>query len=154
MRGVVDEMEDMIDLIIFKQLETIRSTRYLSRREYRNRALDVFSLDLPKDSENRTDSNSVKYLGPQEFLRKYRMYPEEFNRLLDLVKDHPVFSPGSRGPKQDPREQILTLLHYLGQPGSSVATSRASHFIGYGTHYLFLDRAVDAICALREKVVF
>ena len=59
MRGVVDEMEDMIDSIIFKQLVTIRLTRYLSRREYRNRALDIFSLDLPKDSENRTDSNSV-----------------------------------------------------------------------------------------------
>ena len=74
---------------------------------------------------------------PKEVLRKYRMYPEEFKRLPELPKDHPVFSPSSWGPKQDPREKILTLLDFLGQPGCPAATSRVSHFPGYGTHYLF-----------------
>ena len=35
-----------------------------------------------------------------------------------------------------------------------MSTTRSSLFVGYGTHYLFLERAVKAICSLREKVVY
>ena len=82
------------------------------------------------------------------------MYPDEFKSLLALVEDHPVFSGGSRGPKQCPKEQLMLLLHFLGQPGCSASTNRSSHFIGYGTHYNFLERAVEAVCSLREQAVF
>ena len=153
-RGMVDAMEDMIDLRVFAKLVTTTSRRYLFRKEYRKRALDVFSLDLPEESETTGVEDSRKHLGPDEFLKKYRMYPDEFKSLLALLEDHPVFSGGSRGPKQCPKEQLMLLLHFLGQPGCSARTNRSSHFIGYGTHYNFLERAVEAVCSLREQVVF
>ena len=76
-QGIVDATEDRIDLGVFAKLLTTKSTRYLFRKEYRKRALDVFSLDLPEESETTGVEDSRKHLGPDEFLKKYRMHFKE-----------------------------------------------------------------------------
>ena len=93
-----------------------------------------------------------------EFRRKYCMSRHQFEALMGLIIDHPVFNgsdeaykPGRK--QKSPRDQVMTLLHFLGQEGGTAALSRATHFIGYGSHYLYCNRAVKAILSLRDKVV-
>lgn len=100
----------------------------------------------------------IPHLVAYEFLRKYRMSREQFDSLMGLIINHPVFNQGSKGttpgPKQDPRKQVLTLLHFLGQESATASLSGSTHFLGYGTHYKYCDRAVEAILSLRDKGVF
>ena len=101
---------------------------------------------------------SVPNLNHREFRAKYRMSRHNFDSLLDLIKDHPVFSPDNNkprkyGPHQSCKNQVLTLLHFLGQEGCTSRTTRNVFHIGQGTHYLYMERAVEAICSLRKVTV-
>ena len=164
MLGIEDPLHDMLDLHHHAKLKKLESTRYLRRGTYRKRALDVFSLDVPEDSRP-GDSNSSplmesqdsKHLTDAEFLKKYRMSRDSFDSLLNMVECHPVFDPvtGDKrcGPCQSPRDQLLTLLHFLGREGSCASGTKNTLFIGYGTHYLYVRRAIEAIRSLRDEVV-
>ena len=80
-----------------------------------------------------------------------------FDRLLDLIKNHPVFGDPDRksnGRRCHPHNELLVLLSYLGQQIGSGSKTRNTFFIGYGTHFLYCNRVVEAICSLRDRVVF
>ena len=80
-----------------------------------------------------------------------------FDRLLNLIKNHPVFGDPDRktnGRRQHPRNELLVLLSYLGQQIGSGSKTRNTFFIGYGTHFLYCNRVVESICSLRDRVVF
>ena len=81
MQGIIDSTEDMLDLILYRKLQHMKATRYFFRTEYRKRVLDVFSLDSVVDSIP-ASVPSTPHLGREEFLQKYRMYPEQFERLF------------------------------------------------------------------------
>ena len=52
------------------------------------------------------------------------------------------------------QRQILTFLYFLGQPGCTVSKTREKGFVGYGTQYLYLSRAVETNCSFLEKLDF
>ena len=146
---------DVIDKIIERKLFEVESHRYLSRKKYRGMAFDAFGID----ANSRVPRNvaSQPHLNSAEFRIKYRMTRENFKKLLQLIKNHPVFrtenAPG-RGRTQAPVErQLMCLLAFLGRSGGSGSTTRSMFSTGYGTHYLFNDRVVEAICSLRKSVV-
>ena len=159
MQGVDDAVNDMKDHILLRFFIHITSCRYLFRnKQYRGTAFDVYRLDAPMESIHLDSRPLIPHLVESEFLRKYRMSREQFDSLMGLIVNHPVFNQGGKattpGPKQDPRKQVLTLLHFLGQESATAALSRSTHFLGYGTHYKYCNRAVEAILSLRDKVVF
>ena len=47
----------------------------------------------------------------------------------------------------------MTLLNFLGCEGHNALTTRFVFFTGYGSHYLYCDRMVEAICSMRDQVV-
>ena len=159
MQGVDDAMQDVSDIVVVRHLVLIRSRRYLFRNK-RNRGIpfDVFALDAPMESRRNQISHRIPHLQESEFLRKYRMTRVQFDSLLGLIVDHPVFNQGIKsstpGRSQVPKNQLMVLLNFLGQESCTAALTRSTHFTGYGTMYLFCDRVVEAICSLRDKVVF
>ena len=80
----------------------------------------------------------------------------QFAKLLKLIENHPVFSPKRKvGRKQSTvSDQLMTFLSVIGGIGSSGANTRHKFSIGYGTHYSYCDRVAQAICSLRDQVVF
>ena len=86
------------------------------------------------------------------------MSRKNFHSLLDLIKDHPVFDPRDSykrtGPIQSPKNQLLTMLHHIGHVGCTASSSRSTHFLGYRTLYLYLERVITAITSLRETVIY
>ena len=158
MSRVADPYQDILDKALFREVALLKSGRYMLRKKiYRGMAFNVFALDAPEHSLTFQNDNRIPHLGESEFRRKYCMDRDQFESLMGLIIDHPVFNQSSttRGRPQVPaRNQVLTLLHFLGQESCTAALSRGTHFIGYGTHYLYCDRVVEAICSLRDKVVF
>ena len=46
------------------------------------------------------------------------------------------------------------MLHLLGNQGCTVSTTRSTHFVGYGRHYLYCKMDLKAICSFRDKALF
>lgn len=72
--------------------------------------------------------------------------------LLDMIKDHSVSDPGNSnrriGSSQSPKNQMLTIFHHLVHVDCNASLLRDTHFLGYGTLYLYLEMAVTAIASL------
>lgn len=85
------------------------------------------------------------------------MSRKNFGHLLDLIKFYPVFDRGDNtrtgGATQDPKSQLLVLLHFLWTEEFNALTTRSTHFVGYGTHYLYMKRDVTTIRSLKDSVV-
>ena len=65
----------------------LESRRYLNRKKYRNRPLDIFEVHQVRNRD--PDSNNP--LTEREFLERYRMTRATFDRLHQLIENHPVF---------------------------------------------------------------
>ena len=142
---------DVVDNLIKNKLIAIESCRYRWRNKYRTREFDFFRRDA--DYRNFVQ-DSQPHLNEAEYRRKYRMSRKNVNKLTNLIKTHPVFYQ-RRGRKQSSvKMQLMTLLSVLGQEESSGARTRDMFGTGYGTHYNYCSRVVEAICSLREKVVY
>lgn len=65
-----------------------------------------------------------------EFKRQVRVSRWAFKAICEMVKDHPVFARGERGPPQAPvRTQLMVTLYRFGADGNAAAVDRiASHF--------------------------
>lgn len=74
LQGVNDKPQDMFDVLLLKQLKSMESSRYLHRKKYRRRALDIFNLDSPEDSLPGSAQDSFpshpEHLTDAEFLNK------------------------------------------------------------------------------------
>jgi DDE superfamily endonuclease len=119
--------------------------RYLLPRTVRDRPVNKYEIDLNPLPVN---GESLPWLTETEFVTAYRMTRRAFHRLVDLIKDHPVFQAPKRGCPQYPVEQqLLTLLHYLSSRGSEASSARTrNHFhISYGSKDRYIDRCVKAI---------
>ena len=152
--GVDDAIQDGLDLMFTRYLKHLESIRYLRReKKYRNRAIDVFRFHACRNVK----PDSSLSLTPDEFLRTYRMSRENFVSLHGLIKNHPVFKSRSgrysRNSQNRSEHQLLTLLHYLGHNSMTAFTTREVFHMGYGTHYLYVARAAEAIGSLRDQVI-
>ena len=129
----------------------LESRRYLYRKRYRKRPFDKYTID--KDSGNLGQN---PHLNDSEFHVKYRMSRANLSKLLKLIENHTVFSPTRKvGRKQDRVSvQLMTLLSVIGGIGSSGTNTRHKFSIGYGSHCHHCDRVAEAICSLRDQVVF
>ena len=56
MVGEDDAMQDTLDLILMQRLKKLESRRYLNRKQYRNRPLDIFEMHQVRNRD--PDSNN------------------------------------------------------------------------------------------------
>jgi hypothetical protein len=81
-----DEMlliDTALYLSALQQLKSAIRSRYLTRAMYRRYSNSQFGDDIEADDGS--------FLNPNEFLQKYRMKRTSFDKLLSLIKDHPIF---------------------------------------------------------------
>jgi DDE superfamily endonuclease len=126
--------------------------------------LDHFEDDL-RDDDYDTDEESASladeagqlpWLTDEEFVQKYRVSRESFGRIVQLIENHPVFNPSSKGRKQSPvAHQLMVFLKYVGTEGSGASNANQRHTfaIGYGTSPKFRRRVTQAILSLRHTFI-
>jgi len=81
-------MDDAVDSCLIRSLKVVQSRRYTFRNKHHKRKTVIFKIDLETYLEH---SDEHPWLSDEEFLQKYRMNQESFHKLVDLIKDHPVF---------------------------------------------------------------
>ena len=151
-----DTMEELMDIAVAETLSSVSQKRYfLPRNVYRkSMGKDIFERDLKE--ENNLDG-TPPWLSDEEFLEKYRLHRESFKKLVEMIRDHPVFQEKGKGKKQAPVEhQLLCLLHYLGTSGSGASNPRMRGMFGggRGTYDKYKRRCIKALGSLREQVIF
>ena len=146
-KGIDDFMNDSCNLFLMQRLHFLKSTRYLERKKNRNRSVDIFKFHLG-GNDNR---ESGIQLTDTEFLERCRMARDNFRALHELVKNHPVFNNAKSKYPGRSESHLCTLLHFLGHRGVNADSTHHALFVGYGTHYNYIMRAVEAVCSLRKN---
>ena len=97
------------------------------------------------------------WLTQEEFLQKYWCFQFSFWRLVEKIKDHPVFNPTNPcGRKHAPvQHQLLVMLHYLGTSGSGTNNPHSHNVFGIccSTVELYKTRCVAAILSLQPEAI-
>jgi hypothetical protein len=149
--------EDDIDLLGLMALEASFDQRYLFRSKYRSgRKKDVVFHDDLLDDTNTTQVEAP-WLSDTEFLHKYHVTRQSFQKLEDKIKDHPIFhKEGRRGRAQAPvSHQLMVFLKYLGTEGSGASNTNQRHTFGvaYGSAQKYRQRVTIAICSLKHEYI-
>ena len=80
----------------------------------------------------------------KDFLIKYRTSQEGLDLLTDLLQDAPIFSKGTRGPKQMPVIfQIMIWLHFFGHEGMAIKSQCET-----------LETSKDLLNLARDRVIY
>jgi hypothetical protein len=158
---VEDQDEDDLDDFLEFMYRLIKSKKYIFPRKAYRKGLISFDEDLAMSPKSNDDNKLIyarPWLSEMEFRQKYRMTRHSFDHLLQLIKDHPVFSTSkNKGRKQAvPEYQLMCLLKYLGTEGNGAGGLglRSLFKIGCGTGSLYTTCAMTAVRSLRDKVVF
>ena len=154
---VLSEEESLFDdLIMLVQLRylQVKSSRYVSRDDYRKPDLFEFHKRLHGDPDCPEDHGSQRF--EDEFLNDYRLPCEAFWILHRAVRNHDVFkSPPTARRQQAPSEyQLLVLLRYLGLIGNGGSNrSLASHF-SINRHWkrAAVQRSITSRCPFSHRI--
>jgi hypothetical protein len=143
-----DSVEDELDVAFANAFVTATSSRYLGRDAYRksSRKEKTFADDL-----------HTEWLTEAEFKQKYRMDRESFQKVVENIKNHPVFNNSNRkGRKQLPVEsQLMVFLKYVGTEGDGASNNgqRNTFCVGYGCGTLYRSRVTEALCSLKDEFI-
>ena len=114
-----DPTEDCIDMYFVERYQEATECRYFSRGStYKSRLKKVHDFLLPMGvwdpGVEEVDALSVSTITDQGFLWEFRVSRKSFKELHDLIKDHPIFKRGRRGPQQAPPAfQLLVFLFVI-----------------------------------------
>ena len=155
-------IEDALDLAVGSALAKVNRQRYLHRysRNRKGKSRLIFKEDLqekPAEEEESSSGSEEKqpWLNDSEFLQKYRMSRSGFHRLVELIKDHPIFSSKFR--QQAPvAYQLMVWLKYAGTEGSGSSNynQRNTFKIGYGTAHVYRKRVTAALRSLASQYYY
>jgi hypothetical protein len=154
----VGEMQDLYKCneLVVDALEItynkINKKRYMTERKpYCMGLRNMFDQDL-QDWDN--EDGSPPWL-QEEFFQKYRMHCESFRKLLDIIKDHPVFQTDGVKQQAPVAHQLLLFLFYLGKSGSGANNPTLCNMfqIGRGTLNSYKRQCNIALRSLRESVI-
>ena len=162
--GDDDSVEDRKDSALTNAIRSAESRRYLFRsNKYRKAPNERFVLDLPVEDDNENmevdsdeETEVQPWLNDMEFLQKYRMSRQNFDKVLLRIKLHNVFKKleGRSGRPQTPvSHQLMVFLKMLGTEGSGAngPNQRNTFMIGKGTSVVFCRRVTEAILSLRDE---
>jgi hypothetical protein len=148
------DIDDPIDMYFVERYQEATECRYFSRgSKYKSRMQRVHDFLLPMGvwdprGVEEVDALSVSTITDQGFLWEFRVSRKSFKELHDLIKDHPIFKRGRRGPKQGPLEfQLLIFLRFLGQCANRNSSHRMKLFFptSVGSIEIAKDRVLTAI---------
>lgn len=159
-----DSLEDAKDLAVAMALKNGFTRRYLFRNPKYRKGIDRFNDDLDDGELNVDDdelteeeASQLPWLTEDEFIQKYRMSRESFNKVLEMIERHKIFkSEGKRGRKQAPvAHQLMVFLKFIGTEGTGASNANQRHTfaIGYGTAEKYRRRVTKALLQFRDKYI-
>ncbi|KAF7310261.1 DDE Tnp4 domain-containing protein [Mycena indigotica] len=149
--ALLNEEQD-IDFLVQKlsadveTLKLIRTTRYLGPREHVAKAGNLHLAWIYKDG----NVNDQK-----RFENMLRISPYCFDVLLELIKDHTIFSNNSNNPQTPIEQQLAVTLYRLGRYGNGASIEDIARIAGCseGSVENFTNRVFTAIEALHDLFV-
>ena len=128
-------------------LQAIRSTRYLNPRNPVPR-LEAASLSLVWEYAKDPAQHG-------RFQHMLRVSPRVFQVIVELIKDHPVFSNNSNHPQAPVEEQLAVTLFRMGRFGNAASLEDIAREAGCseGTVEAYTSRCFEAIMALHDIFV-
>ncbi|KAK3827380.1 MAG: hypothetical protein J3R72DRAFT_367884, partial [Linnemannia gamsii] len=125
----------------FDQLKELHARRYLHPRTH-----------LPSSTVLRDEV--LPAYNAVAFERIMRVTPTQFQILLDLIRDHPVFhSANPLRPQAPVRVQLTVALYRLGSRGISTYKTAFTMGVGQGSVDLFTRRCIEAIECMEERLI-
>jgi DDE superfamily endonuclease len=145
-----DSIDSYLDWLGSSTVDAIQCERYLERGEkYRKseRKEQTFKDDLaagPDDQE---------WLNAAEFKQKYRMEFKSFQKVVNKIKDHPVFHNTSKHKQMSVEKQLAVFLRYVGTEGDGASNNgqRNTFCIGYGSASNYRFRVAKALVSLQKE---
>ena len=80
------------------------------------------------------------------------MARDNFRALHELLKNHPVFNNAKSNYPGRSESHLLTLMHFIGHRCINAHITNHALFVGYGTHYNYIMKAVEAVCSLQKII--
>jgi hypothetical protein len=136
------EAQLKLDLAI---LEAIKATRYLRTRPHVPKS---GNLHLAWEYAQKEEDHG-------RFRGMLRVSPLVFSVILELIKDHPVFTNNSNVPQTPVDVQLAVTLYHLGHYGNAASLEDVARMAGIseGSVEAFTYRCFDAIEALHDMFV-
>lgn len=128
-------------------LEKLSSLRYWQSRRVEDRGVKALSVE--------TWFHQCWFEKPRIFRGHFRMSHDNFERLLDQIKDNAIFYNNAHVQQTPPRYQLAVFLYRLGskgQGGTQLHTATAIG-IGEGTVRNFTERVLYAVLCLRKQYI-
>jgi hypothetical protein len=157
-----DPFEDALDMYFVERAQEAKECRYFSRgsknKQRMKRVYDFLvrvGIWHPVGADEEDDV-SVLSITDHDFLREFRVSRKSFKELHYLIKDHPIFKRGRRGPRQHPTEfQLLIFLRFVGQCGDGNSKHWMKLFFptSVGGIENATDRVLKAILGLRKLAI-
>ncbi|KAE9273754.1 hypothetical protein PR003_g29809, partial [Phytophthora rubi] len=141
-----DASEEELDEYWQLEYEGVLATRYLERSKHYRRRKDRWRKLL----------NDREYMNDTEFHEHFRLERAVFWRLVNLVKDDPVFLSKETKPFRGGAVlHLLLLLKFLGTYGNDNSSSKIGLFLGIasGSAHNYLFRASSAVLRLEKATV-
>ena len=156
-----DPTKDCIDMYFVERYQEATECRYFSRGStYKSRLKKLHDFLLRMGvwdpGVEEVDALSACTMTHQDFLREFRVSRRSFKDLHEVIKDHPIFKRGRRGPQQAPPAfQLLVFLRFLGQCGDGNSSHRMKLFFpaSVGAIEKAKDRVLTAILDLRQFAI-
>ena len=99
--------------------------------------------------------NDLLHMNPTRFKAQFRMSPQAFDRIWNMIQGHNIFTNKNTTPQFDPQLQFLVLLFRFrayGNGASRANTAEAFH-ISTGIISKFTKRIIVALLSLENEVV-
>ncbi|KAG0300881.1 hypothetical protein BGZ99_003613, partial [Dissophora globulifera] len=118
------------------------TNRYLNPRE------PVFKSSIFRDEVLSMDNGMV-------FQEALRLSPEQFNYVVKLIQDHPIFQQTGKKPQKEVTIQLKVALHRLAHDGSLSSFKAIARVMGIttGSVVKYTHRVIEALCSLITKFV-
>lgn len=140
-----EELEVLLPLFNAKRrFNEVNASRYFARSsKYRKFDHTVFEKHL--------DEKEGCFLNDEEYKKQYRTSRSGVDFITGKIENHSVFN-NVRGRRQAPvKEQVMLLLHFLGEESVSNHSQRSVYWRSTGHCEAARERCVEAILSLRDE---
>ncbi|KAF9410369.1 hypothetical protein BGZ76_005527, partial [Entomortierella beljakovae] len=139
--GIEINYELLMALYTYFYFEVVR---YLNPRP----AANVYRSPVYRDEV-------LSLLSPIDFKDAMHVTPLQFNFIVEVIQDHPVFLRRGRKPQREVATQLKVALHRLAHDGShsSYSAYRRILDVSVGSIVTYTRRCVDALCDNIERFV-
>src|SRR5690554_4197694 len=109
---------------------------------------------LPKFRSPNYRDESLE-LSPRDFRDALRVTPQQFEYLVEMIKNHPIFLSHGRRRQEEVAIQLKVALHRLGHDGSLSSYSAIGRVLAVSTGSVkkYTGRCVIALCSMFKDVV-